>query len=84
MAARALASALAPAPGAGGGSGGGGGYFFRKETPATILAAAATPERARAVRAALETCALSTDVALRDAAGDTLEALSRFEETRVS
>ena len=82
VAARALASGLAPAPGAGGGSGGG--FFFRKETPATVLAAAATPERARAARGALEACATSTDVALRDAAGKALEALSRLEETRAS
>ena len=81
FAARALASALAPAIAPGAGSVGG--FFFRKETPATILAAAATPERSRAVRAALEACAVSSDAALRDAAGKTLEAFSRFEETRV-
>ena len=80
FAARALASALAPAIAPGAGSVGG--FFFRKETPATILAAAATPERSRAVRAALEACAVSSDAALRDAAGKTLEAFSRFEETR--
>ena len=81
FAARALASALAPAIAPGAGSVGG--FFFRKETPATILAAAATPERSRAVRAALEACAVSSDAALRDAAGKTLEAFSRFEEPRV-
>ena len=78
VAARALASALAPAPG----GGPGGGFFFRKETPATILAAAANPERARALRAALEACVEASDVALRDAAGTTLAALSRFQESR--
>ena len=78
VAARALASALAPAPG----GGPGGGFFFRKETPATILAAAATPERARALRAALEACVEASDAALRDAAGTTLAALSRFQESR--
>ena len=78
VAARALASALAPAPG----GGPGGGFFFRKETPATILAAAANPERARALRAALEACVEASDVALRDAAGSTLAALSRFQESR--
>ena len=78
VAARALASALAPAPG----GGPGGGFFFRKETPATILAAAANPERARALRAALEACVEASDAALRDAAGTTLAALSRFQESR--
>ena len=83
FAARALKAALAPAINSAG-AGSVGGFFFRKETPATILAAAATPERSRAVRAALEACAVSRDAALRDAAGKTLEAFSRFEETRAA
>ena len=56
----------------------------QRELLVTILAAAATPERSRAVRAALEACAVSRDAALRDAAGKTLEAFSRFEETRAA
>jgi hypothetical protein len=83
FAANALKAALAPAINSAG-AGSVGGFFFRKETPATILAAAATPERSRAVRAALEACAVSRDAALRDAAGKTLEAFSRFEETRAA
>ena len=83
FAASALKAALAPAINSAG-AGSVGGFFFRKETPATILAAAATPERSRAVRAALEACAVSRDAALRDAAGKTLEAFSRFEETRAA
>jgi hypothetical protein len=83
FAANALKAALKTAINSAG-AGSVGGFFFRKETPATILAAAATPERSRAVRAALEACAVSRDAALRDAAGKTLEAFSRFEETRAA
>jgi hypothetical protein len=55
-----------------------GGFFFRKETTATVLADAATPEVEGALRAALEACAESSGRAVGEAASNATAAMDRF------